>query len=197
MIKKAWVTVHPGKHTFDRKKDSPWLRLSKVLLNLFCAGGFLAIENCIVFLNYFYNCIYLMKMCFTISLLVTCKKLDFEKCTKKIILPQLEVTRRVTDTWHGVSWGECKWKTLISEKKKTTWEATRGQMATFVYLNWSSESWMTVCCCCCNELGSVFTYTCVSVWVRVCVCLFTHCNHFAIVWKEKKKRKMPPFCSSL
>lgn len=75
-----------------------------------------------------------MKMSFTPSLLITCKKVDFEKCTKKIILPQLEVTRRVTDTWHGVSWGQCRWTTLISDKKKTG-EATRGQMATFVYLN--------------------------------------------------------------
>lgn len=44
-----------------------------------------------------------MKMCFTISLLVTCKKVDFEKCTKKMILPQLEVRRRATVAWHGVS----------------------------------------------------------------------------------------------
>lgn len=54
-----------------------------------------------------------------------------------------------------------------------------------------------VCCCCCNKLGSVFTYMYMSVCASVCVCLFTHCTHFAIVWQKKKKRKMPPFCSSL
>lgn len=28
-----------------------------------------------------------------------------------------------------------------------------------------------------------------SVCASVCVCLFTHCTHFAIVWQKKKKKK--------